>query len=58
MAVILFLPFGVSLATMRIGPTLSKQHHHQIFLGARISAVLNVAFFLMMMFLILTVSPV
>ena len=58
MAVILFLPFGVSLATMRIGPILSKQHHHQIFLGARISAVLNFAFFLMMMFLILTVSPV
>ena len=58
MAVILFLPFGVSLATMSIGATSSKQHHHQIFVGARISAVLNFAFFLMMMFLILTVSPV
>jgi len=58
MSLLMLLPFGVSLMIMAIGSKPSNKNNNEILVGARISGVLTFVFFLMLMFVIYTVSPV
>ncbi len=53
----LFLPFGTALLLMAMGYKRSNTHQNDVYSGARISAILTFAFFFLMSFMLMTVSP-
>lgn len=53
----LFLPFATALLLMGMGHNQSSTQHNDVYAGARISAILTFAFFFLMSFMIMTVSP-
>ncbi len=53
----LFLPFGTALLLMGMGYQQSTTHQNDVYFGARISAILTFAFFFLISFVMLTVSP-
>lgn len=54
---VLFLPFATALLLMGMGYNQANTPHNDIYSGARISGVLTFAFFFLMSFVLLTVSP-
>ncbi len=53
----LFLPCATALLLMGMGYNQSGTRHNDVYAGARISAILTFAFFFLMSFLLMTVSP-
>ena len=53
----LFLPCGTALLLMGMGYNQSGTRHNDVYAGARISAILTFAFFFLMSFLMMTISP-
>lgn len=53
----LFLPCATALLLMGRGYNLSGTRHNDVYAGARISAILTFAFFFLMSFMMMTVSP-
>jgi hypothetical protein len=53
----LFLPFATALLLMRMGYNQANTQNNDVYSGARISGVLTFAFFFLMSFVLLTVSP-
>ncbi len=53
----LFLPCATALLLMGMGYNQSGTRHNDVYAGARISAILTFAFFFLMSFMMMTVSP-
>ena len=54
---VLFLPCATALLLMGMGYNQANTPHNDVYSGARISGVLTFAFFFLMSFVLLTVSP-